>query len=82
MAIGVIDGVGFKSAGGGVVNVEGTETLPKLGVVDGDGVGVAVDTRTGDGTGVALGLGSWPYAISAMRDVTKANPKRLFRMRG
>ena len=80
--MGVTEGDGLNSAAG-VDKVDGTETVPTLlGLIDGDGVGVAVETSIGTADGVSVGLGSCPNAIRAIRHVVKANPKRLFRIRG
>jgi hypothetical protein len=82
MAIGVAEGDSIGDTAG-VDKPEGTETVPtSLGVVDGDGVGVAVETSIGAGDGVSVGLGACPNATSAISDAVRANPRRLFRMRG
>jgi len=84
--MGVADG-DSPGDGAGVDNDEGTETVPtSLGVTPidgvGDGFGVAVETSIGDGDGFSVGLGVCPNATSAINDVVRANPKRLFRIRG
>ena len=80
--MGVADG-DSSGDGVGLDNVEGTETVPtSLGLTDGDGVGVAVETSIGAGDGVSVGLGVCPNATNAIRDVSRANPRRLFRIRG
>ena len=67
----------------GVDKDEGTETVPtSFGLTDGDGDGVAVETSTGVGIGVSVGLGVCPKATSATRNAVRANPRRLFRIRG
>jgi hypothetical protein len=82
MAIGVAEGDSIGDATG-LDKVEGTETVPTLlGVGDGDGVGVAVETSIGAGDGVSVGTGVCPKATSAISDAVRANPRRLFRMRG
>ena len=78
--MGVADG-DSSGDGAGVDNVDGTDTVPTLfGLTD--GVGVAVETSIGAGDGVPVGLGVCPKATSAIRDVSRANPRRLFRIRG
>jgi hypothetical protein len=78
--MGVADG-DSSGDGDGVDNVDGADTVPTLfGLTD--GVGVAVETSIGAGDGVSVGLGVCPKATSAIRDVSRANPRRLFRIRG
>jgi hypothetical protein len=56
MAIGVAEGEGLGSRPG-VLNVDGTETVPaSLRVIDGEGVAVEASTG-GDGVSVGVGMG-------------------------
>ena len=84
--MGVADGDSSGDADG-LVKEEGTDTVPtSLGLIPtegvGDGFGVAVETSIGAGDGVSVGLGGCPKATSAISDVVRANPRRLFRIRG
>jgi len=75
---GVGEGVAVVRFGGTVSVGEGA--IASVELADGDGDGVDVEMSCGVGIGVSVGLGTCPNATSAIRDVVKAKPIKVFRM--